>query len=116
MARRIPKKRSGKTHKRAPGWRWGPLYGDCNENLERSSKRSKSDNGYDINVTLCATKPILAQNLTQIKSSSLITIKSLRKSQFKSKIKQVLFEIFQKTEDYIDVPQRLWDIKQMKML
>ena len=84
--------------------------------LKGPRKEVSPINGYDINVTLCATKPILAQNLTQIKSSSLITIKSLRKSQFKFKIKQVLFEIFQKTEDYIDVPQRLCDIKQMKML
>ena len=58
----------------------------------------------------------LPKTWPKIKSSSLITIKSLRKSQFKSKIKQVLFEIFQKTEDYIDVPQILCDIKQMKML
>ena len=32
------------------------------------------------------------------------SLKSLRKSQFKSKIKQILLEIPQKTDDYTDVP------------
>ena len=41
-------------------------------------------------------------------------LKSLRKYQFKAKIKQILSEILQKTDDYIEVPQILSNIKQMK--
>ena len=42
------------------------------------------------------------------------SLKSLRKSQFKSKIKQTVLGILKKTDDYTDVPQILSDIKQMK--
>lgn len=84
--------------------------------LKGPRKEVSPINGSDISVTLCETKPFLPKTWPKIKSSSLITIKSLRKSQFKSKIKQILFEILQKTEDYIDVPKILCDIKQIKML
>ena len=44
------------------------------------------------------------------------SLKSLRKSQFISKIKKILLEFLQKADDYTDVLQTLCDIKQMKML
>ena len=41
-------------------------------------------------------------------------LQSLRKYQFKAKIKQILFEILQKTDDCVEVPQILPNIKQIK--
>ena len=45
------------------------------------------------------------------------SLKSLSKSQFQPKIKKTFScGYLQETDDYIDVPQILCDIKQMKML